>query len=170
MAEVARKFPTEPTAGPQPVEVTEGRRAGREVYPGQEGYQGYRVLRTAYTIAPIVAGVDKFTEFLVNWDQYLAPPISRMLGGASHTFMLVVGGIEILAGIGVAIRPRIFGFVVSAWLGAIVINLLIGGEYYDIALRDLGLSMGAFALGRMAQQYEGRKRRTYGQPRSVAAA
>src|SRR4051812_29936351 len=88
-------------------------------------YQAYQFLHVAFTVAPILAGLDKFFHVLVNWDNYLAPAVNKLLGGHGHTFMLIVGIIEIVAGIGVAIRPRVFGYVVAAWLLGIIINLLM---------------------------------------------
>ena len=117
-------------------------------------YQAYRALQFGFVAVPIIAGIDKFFLFLVDWDQYLAPAIPRMLGIDGHTFMLGVGVIEVIAGIGVALRPRIFGYVVSAWLCGIIVNLLMTGQYFDIALRDLGLAIGAFALARLAQHFD----------------
>jgi uncharacterized membrane protein YphA (DoxX/SURF4 family) len=118
--------------------------------------QAFWVLRAAFTVAPIVAGIDKFTHALVNWDQYLAPWVVNLLGGPDngHAFMLVVGVIEIVAGIGVALFPRIFGYVVAAWLLGIVVNLLTYPGWYDIALRDFGLALGALALARLAVQHD----------------
>jgi hypothetical protein len=122
--------------------------------------QAYRVLQFGFVAAPIIAGADKFFHLLVNWDQYLAPIIPRTLGIAPHTFMLGVGVIEMVAGIGVALKPKIFGYVVSAWLLGITLNLLMTGGYYDIALRDFGLALGAFALGRLSHLFDrGRIRR-----------
>jgi hypothetical protein len=118
--------------------------------------QAFYILQAGFVAAPILAGVDKFTHLLVNWDQYLAPQVNSLLGGHGHTFMLIVGVIEIIAGIGVAIAPRIFAYVVSAWLLGIILNLLLAGTYFDVALRDLGLSLGALALARLAQQYSPR--------------
>ena len=112
--------------------------------------QAFWALRIAFTVAPIVAGADKFGDLLVNWDKYLAPQVTSMLGMQAHTFMMIVGVIEIIAGIGVAIMPRIFGYVVAAWLLGIIANLLLIPGYYDIALRDLGLALGAFALARLS--------------------
>jgi uncharacterized membrane protein YphA (DoxX/SURF4 family) len=108
-----------------------------------------------FTVAPIVAGLDKFFHLLVNWDNYLAPVVNNILGGHGHAFMLVVGVIEIVAGIGVAIRPKIFAYVVAAWLAGIILNLLLiptsnPMPHYDVALRDLGLCLGALALGRLS--------------------
>lgn len=114
-------------------------------------YQAFRLLQTAYVIAPILAGVDKFFGLLTDWNQYLAPPIARIFGEGAPDFMRVVGVIEIIAGIGVAMRPKIFAHVVAVWLFAIVLNLLMIPGYYDIALRDFGLGLGALALGRLAR-------------------
>lgn len=118
------------------------------------GYQAYQILRLAFTVAPIVAGLDKFFNFLVNWEQYLPATVNRMLGGHGHEFMLGVGVIEIVAGIGVALKPKIFAYVVSLWLVLIIANLLMVPGYYDVALRDLGLALGALALGRLSQEYD----------------
>lgn len=118
------------------------------------GYQAYQALHIGFTVAPIVAGIDKFSHLLCNWDQYLAPWFDRMIGGHGHQFMLLVGVIEIIAGIGVALMPRIFGYVVCGWLLCIMLNLLTIPGYYDIALRDLGLAIGAFALARLSQDVD----------------
>lgn len=117
--------------------------------------QAYHLLHLGFTVAPIVAGVDKFFHLLTNWDNYLAPVVNSALGGRGHTFMLAVGVIEIIAGIGVALRPKIFSYVVAAWLLGIIVNLLLippsnPMPHYDIALRDLGLCLGALALGRLS--------------------
>lgn len=118
-------------------------------------YQAYKLLQFGFTIAPIVAGLDKFFDVLVNWDRYLAPIVSRVVGGHDHAFMMLVGAIEIIAGIGVALRPRIFSYVVAAWLLGIIVNLLLIPPsnplpHYDVALRDFGLLLGALALGRLS--------------------
>ena len=118
-------------------------------------YQAYKLLHVGFTIAPIVAGLDKFFDVLTNWDAYLAPVANRILAGHGHAFMLLVGVIEIIAGIGVALRPRIFSYVVAAWLLGIVVNLLLIPPsnplpHYDVALRDFGLFLGALALGRLS--------------------
>jgi len=117
-------------------------------------YQAYQILRIGFTVAPIIAGVDKFLGLLVNWDQYLPPVVNNMLGGAGHQFMYIVGAIEIVAGIGVLLKPKIFAYVVAAWLVAIIVNLLLIPGYYDVALRDLGLALGALALGRLSASYD----------------
>jgi hypothetical protein len=118
-------------------------------------YQAYQILHLAFTIAPIVAGADKFLHFLTNWDQYLAPIVPRLTGLSAHTFMLGVGAIEIVAGLLVAFMPRVGGYVVALWLCGIIVNLLMIPGYFDVALRDLGLALGAFALARLADAYNG---------------
>jgi len=116
-------------------------------------YQAYQILHIAFTVAPIVAGIDKFLHLLVDWDKYLAPIVPRTLGISGHTFMLGVGVIEVIAGLLVAVAPRIGGWVVGVWLCGIIVNLLIGPGYFDVALRDLGLALGAFALARLSVDY-----------------
>ena len=119
-------------------------------------YQAYRILHFGLVVAPILAGLDKFFHLLVNWDQYLPQVVAKMSPIPGHTLMLVVGVIEIVAGIGVAIKPRIFAYVVAAWLGVIIINLLLIPGYFDIALRDFGLLLAALALGVLSQQFDRR--------------
>jgi hypothetical protein len=116
-------------------------------------YQAYRILHLAFVVAPVVAGFDKFFHLLVNWDMYLAPIIAGLSPTGGHGLMLLAGVIEIAAGILVAMRPRIGAYVVSAWLLIIVINLLIIPGFFDIALRDFGLSLGALALARLSQEF-----------------
>jgi len=116
-------------------------------------YQAYQILHLAFTVAPLVAGIDKFFHFLVDWDQYLSPVVTRTLGINGHTFMLGVGVIEIIAGLLVAFAPRIGGWLFGAWLCGIVLNLLSIPAYFDIALRDFGLALGAFALARLSVDY-----------------
>jgi uncharacterized membrane protein YphA (DoxX/SURF4 family) len=117
-------------------------------------HQAYQILRLGFTVAPIVAGLDKFFHLLVNWDQYLPGFVNRMVGGHGHELMLVVGVIEIVAGIGVALKPKIFAYVVSVWLLLIVANLLMIPGYFDVALRDFGLSLSALALARLSGEFE----------------
>ena len=116
-------------------------------------HQAFLILRLGFTLAPIIAGLDKFLQLLTNWDKYLAPAVPNTLGIAPHTFMMIVGAIEIAAGVLVAINPRIGGYVVSAWLVGIIINLLLLGGYLDVALRDFGLALGALALARLAEAH-----------------
>jgi hypothetical protein len=112
--------------------------------------QGYRILQAGFVALPIVAGADKFLHLLVNWDKYLAPAVARRLPVSGHTFMLAVGVVEILAGLLVVVAPRYGGYVVAAWLWCIVANLLLLTGYYDVALRDVGLSLCALALARLS--------------------
>jgi hypothetical protein len=116
--------------------------------------QAYEILHWGFVAAPVIAGLDKFAGMLANWDAYLAPQIARMFGNAAHSLMLVVGVVEVVAGLLVALRPRIGAYVVAGWLGAIIVNLLMSGRYFDIALRDFGLMLGALALGRLAQVHD----------------
>src|ERR1041385_7910952 len=116
-------------------------------------YRAYLVLYAGFIVAPLLAGADKFFHLLVNWDQYLAPSIARLRPVSGHTFMLAAGVIEMVAALLVAVKPRIGGYVVAAWLWGIIVNLLLVPGYFDIALRDFGLSLGALALGRLAQQF-----------------
>ena len=115
--------------------------------------QAYRILHFAFTVAPLVAGLDKFFNLLVNWTQYLPSFVNEMTGGRGPMLMYLVGVIEIVAGLGVWFKPRIFAYVVAAWLFLIIINLLLIPGYFDVALRDLGLALGAVALGRLSQEY-----------------
>ena len=116
-------------------------------------HQAFQILRLGFTVAPIIAGLDKFLQLLTNWDKYLAPAVPNALGIAPHTFMMIVGAIEIVAGLLVAVNPRIGGYVVAAWLAGIIVNLLLVGGYLDVALRDLGLALGALALARLAEAH-----------------
>jgi len=122
----------------------------------QAAYHAYQILHFGFFLAPLIAGIDKFFHKLVEWDMYLAPFVSRQLHGHDHTFMQVVGVIEIIAAIGVLIKPRFFAYVVSIWLLGIIVNLLLCHQFYDIALRDFGLSLGALALGRLAAEFDHR--------------
>lgn len=112
------------------------------------------LLKFTYGLVPIVAGADKFTEKLTDWDQYLNPAIARMLPFDPHTFMLIVGAIEIIAGIIVFVRPALGGMIVWAWLNAIALSLIAGGMYLDIAVRDLVMAIGAYSLARISRTLE----------------
>ncbi len=116
--------------------------------------QAYQILHWGFTALPILAGVDKFMLALVDWHKYLAPQFAVF--GANAT-MQIVGVIEIVAGLGMAFKPRLFAPVVAVWLWAIIANLLLIGNYYDIALRDFGLSLGALALWRLSQHFDVRE-------------
>jgi hypothetical protein len=113
-------------------------------------YQALLLLRTAFTVAPIVVGLDKFFGVLTDWDRYLAPVVDDLTPGTAHQLMLAVGVVEILAGLLVAVRPDLGGYVVAAWLAGIIGNLLLIPDFYDIALRDFGLLLAALALARLA--------------------
>jgi len=110
----------------------------------------YKLLYAGFVVAPIIAGVDKFTDKLGNWDKYLSDDVAEKLPVERHTFMQAVGLIEIAAGLVVAARPKWGGYVVGAWLGGIIANLWKKPQYRDIALRDFGLALGALALSRLA--------------------
>ncbi len=116
-------------------------------------YQAYKLLHFAFVAAPVLAGLDKFLHLLTNWDQYLAPWIVNLSPIGGHNLMLAAGAVEIVAGILVALKPRIGAPIVGAWLCLIIVSLLSMGAYLDVALRDLGLALGAFALGRLAAEY-----------------
>ena len=117
-------------------------------------FQAYALLRIGFTVAPILFGLDKFLDWLVDWRVYLAPEINDLIPGNAHQAMLIVGVIEIVAGLVVALRPKFGGYLVAAWLAAIIVNLLIQADFYDIALRDFGLLVGALALARLATAFD----------------
>lgn len=114
-------------------------------------FQAYRILHIGFTVAPIVAGLDKFTNLLADWTQYLAPFIANIV--PASTFMAIVGVVEIIAGLLVFFKPRIGAYVVAAWLVGIIFNLLLVPGYLDVALRDFGLFLGALALARMSTAF-----------------
>jgi hypothetical protein len=116
-------------------------------------HQAYQLLHWGFVAAPALAGADKFFGFLTNWEKYLAPQIANLSPLSAHGTMLIVGIIEIFAAVLVAMRPRIGAYVVAAWLALIIVNLLMRGGYYDVALRDFGLFLGALALGRLSRAH-----------------
>ena len=116
-------------------------------------HQAFQILYLGFIVAPFLAGADKFTHFLTNWDQYLAPVVAGVLPVSGHTFMLLVGIVEMSAAVLVAARPRIGAYVVAAWLFGIIGNLLLIPGYFDVALRDLGLALGALALARLSEEF-----------------
>ena len=117
-------------------------------------YQAFALMRLAFTVAPIAFGLDKFFNVMVDWPKYLAPWINDIAPGTGQQFMYFVGVTEIVAGIVVALKPRYGAYVVAAWLAGIVINLLSYSGFYDIALRDFGLMLGALTLARLAAVYD----------------
>jgi uncharacterized membrane protein YphA (DoxX/SURF4 family) len=117
-------------------------------------YQAYMLMRLTFVVAPIAFGLDKFFNVLVHWPKYLAPWINDIAPGTAQQFMYFVGGIEIVAGILVLLKPRYGAYVVAAWLAGIIVNLLSYSGYYDVALRDFGLMLGALTLARLASVYD----------------
>ena len=124
------------------------------VATSRPAYQAYQILHLGFIVAPLVAGLDKFTHFLTSWDKYIAPLVAGLLPVSVDTFMIIVGTVEIAAAVLVALRPQIGAYVVAAWLAGIVINLLLIPGYLDIALRDFGLMLGALALARLSKEFE----------------
>lgn len=116
-------------------------------------YQAFWLLRIGFTVAPILFGLDKFAHVLVDWDIYLAPEFTDLFNAEAHTLMYFVGAIEIVAGLVVLLQPRFGGYLVAAWLGGIIVNLLLMADYYDLALRDFGLLLGALTLARLATAF-----------------
>ena len=120
---------------------------------GDPAYQAFWLLRIGFTVAPIAFGLDKFFGLLTNWDQYLAPRINDIIPGTAHQAMYLIGIIEIVAGIAVALRPRFGGYLVAAGLGGIILNLLLLQDFYDVALRDFGLLLAGLTLARLATAF-----------------
>ena len=120
-------------------------------------FQAVALLRVGFTVAPILFGLDKFQNWLVDWPVYLAPQLDDIIPGNAHQAMLAVGVVEIVAGLVVAVRPRFGGYLVAAWLAGIIVNLLLMADYYDIALRDFGLLLAALTLARLATAFPARQ-------------
>jgi hypothetical protein len=120
------------------------------------GQEAFWILRAAFTVAPILFGLDKFANVMTDWPKYLAGQFNDLIPGSAHQAMLMVGVIEVVAGLLVAWRPRIGAYVVALWLAGIIVNLLVLGGYGDVALRDFGLLLAALALGRLAPAYSRR--------------
>jgi hypothetical protein len=116
--------------------------------------QAYELLHWGFVAAPVLAGLDKLVDLMTNWDGYLAPAFARISPLGAHPTMQVVGVIEVVAGLLVALRPKIGGIVVAAWLAGIILNLALLGHAWDIALRDFGLMLAALALSRLARAHE----------------
>jgi hypothetical protein len=123
--------------------------------PTDPALQAFTLLRVGFTVAPILFGLDKFLGLTTDWSAYLWPSLASALPLDAGTIMLAVGVVEIAAGILVAVQPRIGGYVVAAWLGGIIVNLLLLGDFYDVALRDFGLLLGALALARLTAAFPG---------------
>ena len=117
-------------------------------------FQGFTLLRIGFTVAPILFGLDKFLDWLVDWRIYLAPEVNDLIPGNAHQAMLIVGAIEIVAGLVVVVRPKFGGYLVTAWLAGIIGNLLLQADYYDVALRDFGLLLAALTLARLATAFD----------------
>src|SRR5574341_165653 len=119
------------------------------------GYQAYMILYAGFIALPILAGADKFFQVLVDWDRYLAPVLAGLLPSSvtPHMFMLAVGVIEMLAGLVVALKPSVGAYLVALWLWGIIANLLLIPGYYDVALRDFGLSLGALAVAHLSRDF-----------------
>ena len=113
-------------------------------------HQAFQLLHLGFVVAPLLAGADKFFGLMTDWPKYMAAPLDAIIPGTARQFMYAVGAIEIAAAVLVALRPRIGGYVVAAWLAGIIANLVIQGEYWDVALRDVGLMLGALALARLS--------------------
>jgi hypothetical protein len=129
-------------------------------HPHDAAYAGYQILHWAFVIAPLIAGIDKFFNKLTDWSMYLWAPVGNAVGGA-HKAMEIVGAIEIVAAFLVLFKPKIGGLIVMLWLWGIIANLLLGPGFYDIALRDFGLSLGALALSRLASHFEWRVEKSH---------
>src|ERR671924_1000025 len=123
--------------------------------------QAFMLLRIAFTVAPILFGLDKFAEVMISdWPKYLAPELNDIIPGSAQDAMYIVGAVEIAAGLVVAVTPRFGGLLVAGWLGGIIVSLLLVGGYADIALRDFGLLLGALTLFRLASAYSDSDRAT----------
>jgi hypothetical protein len=133
-------------------EVPSTRLPSREAL-SDPAYQAFLALRTVFTVAPIVFGLDKFANLLTDWPGYLAPWINDIVPGSGQDAMYVIGVIEIVAGFAVALIPRYGALIVAAWLAGIILNLLTLSGFYDVALRDFGLLVAALALSRLAVKY-----------------
>jgi uncharacterized membrane protein YphA (DoxX/SURF4 family) len=117
-------------------------------------FQAYLLLRIGFAAAPILFGLDKFLNVMVDWPQYLAPWVNDIVPGSGQDFMYATGAVEILAGLAVAVKPRYGAYLVAGWLAGIIVNLLSYSGWYDIALRDFGLLLGALTLARLASVYD----------------
>ncbi|MBK5222227.1 MAG: hypothetical protein JJE52_05000 [Acidimicrobiia bacterium] len=117
-------------------------------------FQAFTLLRIGFTALPLLFGIDKFLDWLVDWQIYLAPEINDLMPGNAHQALLLIGVVEIVAGVVVAVRPKFGGYLVAAWLAGIIVNLLLQADFYDVALRDFGLLVGALTLARLATAFD----------------
>ena len=134
--------------------VTATARPDRTSVRDNPAYQAFLILRTGFIVAPILFGLDKFTNLLADWTTYLAPAVDRLVPGSATSAMLAVGVVEIVAGLVVAVRPKVGGYLVAVWLAGVIGNLLLLGDHYDVALRDFGLLLAALALARLATAFQ----------------
>jgi|SRR5215207_7115707 len=142
----------------RPIEVPRTDVLTRPATLRDPAYQAFLLLRIAFVVAPVLFGLDKFFNWLVDWERYLAPEINDVIPGSAHQVMLAVAVVEIVAGLVVAVRPRFGGYLVAAWLAGIIVNLLLMADYYDVALRDFGLLLAALTLARLATAFPARRR------------
>jgi hypothetical protein len=140
------------TADATPEQATGGSTLAR--LRSDPAYQAFWLLRVGFAALPIVVGVDKFFDVLVNWEIYLAPWINDIIPGTAAEAMYAVGVVEIAAGVAIALKPRYAAYVVAAWLAGIIVSLLTVSGYYDVAMRDFGLLIGALTLARLAAKYD----------------
>ncbi|MDI9829845.1 hypothetical protein [Streptomyces sp. KAU_LT] len=145
------------SSAPAPAPAASG--TARQSLTSDPGYQAFWILRVGFTVAPVLFGLDKFANLLVDWPGYLAPWIDDVVPGSAQAAMYAVGVVEIVAGLVVAVAPRFGAWLVAGWLAGIIVDLLTIPGHYDIALRDFGLLLGAVALARLAQRYHGTGRR-----------
>ncbi len=137
--------PTRPAAAPAA--------ASTPLLQREAGYHAFLMLRLTFAVAPVLFGIDKFFNVMTDWPNYLAGWVNDLMPGSAQDFMYFVGGVEILAGIIVAVRPKLGAPIVVAWLAGIILNLVSGPGYYDVALRDFGLMLAALTLTRLALTY-----------------
>lgn len=123
----------------------------------QQAHNVQKLLKCTYGLVPIVAGLDKFTNLLTNWEDYLSAPVVNALPFSAGTFMSIVGVIEIAAGVLVLLRPRIGAYIVMTWLVAIALTLVLGGKYFDVAVRDLVMAVGAFVLAKLSGAFNSQR-------------
>jgi hypothetical protein len=133
--------------------VRDGANNTTPIFQREAGWQVFMMLRTVFIVAPLLFGIDKFFNLMVKWPTYLAPLVTDVIPVTAQQFMYVVGVIEIVAAICVFLFPRFGSALVAIWLAGIIVNLLILGSGYDVALRDFGLFVAALALFRLSFVY-----------------